>query len=125
MRQRHKSFEKCKEIFVKNKLRKLVSVQENISSSFRFQFFRNADTSLKPVISSNYPNGIRRQDIKKSFSLDGSFYMSYISDFVNHPGFLGKETGSFINDYFSSFEIDSEEDLKLMQAIFSTIGTPF
>ncbi len=121
----HKSFEKCKKIFEKNKLRKIVSVQENISSSFRFQFFRNQDTTLNPVISTNFPNSIRRQDIEKSFSLDGSFYMSYISDFINHPGFLEKETGSFLNDYFSSFEIDSEDDLRLMQAIFSSIGTPF
>ena len=51
--------------------------------------------------------------------------MSYISDFINHPGFLGKGTGSFINDYFSSFEIDSEEDLILMQSIFMSIGSPF
>ena len=121
----HKSFEKCKEVFDKNKLRKIVSIQENISSSFRFQFFRNEDTTLEPVFSSNYANDIRRQDIEKSFCLDGSFYMSYISDFLKNPGFLEKKTGSFKNNYFSSFEIDSEDDLRLMQAIFSSIGTPF
>ena len=121
----HKSFEKCIEIFEKNNLRKIVSVQENASTSFRFQFFRNKDTTLNPVISTNYANDVRRQDIEKSFFLDGSFYMSYISDFLKNPGFLEKETGSFINNYFSSFEIDSEEDLELMQAIFSCIGRPF
>ena len=44
---------------------------------------------------------------------------------MKHPGFIGEGTGSFVNDYFSSFEIDSEDDLKLMQAIFSFIGKPF
>ncbi len=121
----HKSFKQCIEIFETNNLRKIVSVQENISTSFRFQFFRDIDTTMRPVISSDYPNNVRRQDIEKSFCLDGSFYMSYVSDFLNHPGFLDRETGSFINNYFSSFEIDSEEDLRLMQSIFSFIGTPF
>ena len=51
--------------------------------------------------------------------------MSYIADYLNYPVFIEKDTGSFINDYFSSFEIDSEEDLKLMEAIFSFIGKPF
>lgn len=121
----HKSFEKCKEIFDKNKLRKIVSVQENISSSYRFQFFRKEDTTLDPIVLSNYANDIRRQDIEKSFCLDGSFYMSYVSDFLKKPGFLDKQTGSFLNNYFSSFEIDSDEDLRLMEAIFSFIGKPF
>ena len=122
---KHKSFEQFTELFEKNKFRKIVSVQENITSSYRFQFFRNKKTTLNPIISSDYVNDLRRQDIEKSFCLDGSFYMSYISDFINNPGFLEKDTGSFINDYFSSFEIDSEEDLKLMEAIFSFIGKPF
>ncbi len=121
----HKSFKQFTDIFKKNNLRKIVSIQENISSSFRFQYFRNKKTTLNPVISSNYANDLRRQDIEKSFCLDGSFYMSNISDFINYPGFLEKDTGSFINDYFSSFEIDSEEDLKLMEAIFSLNGPPF
>ena len=122
---KHKSFEQFTELFEKNKFRKIVSVQENITSSFRFQFFRNKDTSLIPVFNSNSANNVRRQDIKKSFILDGSFYMSYIADYLNYPVFIEKDTGSFINDYFSSFEIDSEEDLKLMEAIFSFIGKPF
>ena len=121
----HKSFEKCLEVFKKYNLRKIVSIQECISNSFQFQFFRDKSTELNPVNISNSYNDVRRQDIEKSFFLDGSFYMSYISDFMNYPGFLGKGTGSFINDYFSSFEIDSEEDLMLMQAIFTSIGSPF
>ena len=121
----HKSFKQIIEIFEKNNLRKIVSVQENISSSFRFQFFRNKDTTLSPLISSNNANDLRRQDIEKTFCLDGSFYMSYISDFIRNPGFLGNDTGSYLNNYFSSFEIDSEDDLKLMEAIFSYIGKPF
>ena len=121
----HNSFEKCVEVLKTNNLRKIVSIQECISNSFQFQFFRNNSTKLNPVNISNSYNDVRRQDIEKSFFLDGSFYMSYISDFKKHPGFLGEGTGSFINDYFSSFEIDSEEDLMLMQAIFTSIGSPF
>ena len=121
----HKSFEKLTEVFQENNLRKIVSVQESISSSFRFQFYRNNDTTLNSINLTNPVNNVRRQDIKKSFFLDGSFYMSYISDFLKYPGFIEKKTGSYINDYFSSFEIDSEEDLKLMESIFSFIGPPF
>ncbi len=121
----HRTFEKLLKYFDKNKFKKIVSVQECVSTSYRFQFFINDTGELVPLNRSNLPNDLRRQDIKKTFYLDGSFYLSYISEFVNYPGFYGEGTGSFINDYFSSFEIDSLEDLQLMQSIFSNIGAPF
>ena len=121
----HKDLQKIVEIFFSNKFSKIVSVQEAISSSYKFQFFQNNNLTLRSLDYLEMPNDIRRQDIKKTFFLDGSFYMSYISEFKKEPGFLGNNTGSFLNNYFSSFEIDCMDDLILMEAIFKTIGPPF
>ena len=93
---RHQSFEKFIEVFQKNNLRKIVSVQESISSSFRFQFYRNNDTTLN-IIFQSYKRR-RRQDIKSHF-LRWKLYISYNWIF-KYPGFIEKTTGSYINDYF-------------------------
>ena len=48
-------------------------------------------------------------------------FTPFASDFLNKPGFMEEGTGSIIGNLFSSFEIDSEDDLKLMEAIFQHI----
>ena len=120
-----KSFEKCLDILKTNNYKKLVSIQEAVSNSYRFQFFKNSEGSLININNSNLPNDVRRQDIKKTFYLDGSFYFSKISSFIESPGFLELNTYGFINDFFSGFEIDNIQDLNLMEAIFLKNGAPF
>ena len=110
-----------------NNLKKVVSISEAISSGYRFQFFQSnsKNKQIFPIAKEGFPTDLRRQDVKKTYFIDGSFYTSFASDFLNKPGFMEEGTGSIIGNLFSSFEIDSEDDLKLMEAIFQHIGTPF
>ena len=107
--------------------KKAVSVTEAISASYLFQYSIDFDAYpvLRRICDSVDANGLRRQDIGKSYYLDGSFYISYVGAFLDEPRFLGSNTLAVLSDYFSSFEIDCENDLKLMKAIFSNIGLPF
>lgn len=106
---------------------KAVSVSEAVSSSYIFQYQINFENLplMKPVQESIDSNGLRRQDIGKTYYLDGSFYMATVDSFLKDPGFLCKSTFAILSDYFSSFEIDCQNDLLLMEAIFDGIGVPF
>ena len=121
----HNDFNDLVAKYIKYNFKKMVSVQEAISSSHRFQFFQNENATLTHINGSSYPNNLRRQDVQSSFYPDGSFYLSTVAAFRNNPGFYEESTGSFVNNFFSSFEIDCLDDLKLMEAIFSHIGPPF
>ena len=115
------------ELFESPKCRKAVSVSEAVSSSHVFQY--NVDFGQYPLLrkidTKTEANGLRRQDIAPAYYLDGSFYISRIGDFMDRPGFLDDSTVAFVSDYFSSFEIDCENDLQLMRGIFQSIGLPF
>ncbi len=120
-------FQKIVELMENNNLRKVVSVSEAVSSSYRFQFFQSnsKNKEISPISKEAFPTDLRRQDIQKTYFIDGSFYTSFVSDFLEKPGFIGEETGSIVGNLFSSFEIDAEDDMKLMEAIFQYIGYPF
>ena len=119
------SFKDAYQLLVTEKFKKIVSVSESISSSYRFQFFRDNIGSIKPVNLKNNANNLRRQDIQKSFYLDGSFYLTYVKSFLEKPFFLEERTGSIVSNLFSSFEIDDINDFILMEAIFKHVGIPF
>ncbi len=111
----------------KYSFKKVVSISEAVSTSYHFQFKRSDSEYglLIPLEGKNLPKSLRRQDIDISYFIDGSFYSSYVSDFLENPDFIEEKTGSVISSLFSSFEIDNEDDLKLMEAIFKQIGVPF
>jgi len=121
------TFENLIKLYRQTKSKKAVSVTEAVSSSHVFQYSIDFETRpvLKNVNNCIDSNGVRRQDIKKSYYLDGSFYMSKVSAFIEDPAFVSRDTVAVLSDYFSSFEIDCENDLKLMRAIFKSIGLPF
>lgn len=114
-------------LFEETECEKAVSVTEAVSSSYRFQFMRSSGLTKKLVNLkfNKFPNNIRRQDIKRTFFLDGSFYFSFVGSFKKENGFLGENTGSFRSNYFSNFEIDSYDDLQLLESIFKNFGSPF
>jgi len=121
------SFDQLLRLFERGECRKAVSVSEAVSSSFVFQYNVdfNGKSLMVPVAGLVDANGLRRQDIQKAYYLDGTFYMSYVDSFVANPGFIDSSTNAVLSDYFSSFEIDCENDFSLMEAIFSCVGTPF
>ena len=110
-----------------SKCNKVVSVTQAISSSYQFQYLRDAGRGglLGSLASSFEGKYLRRQDIDSTFFLDGTFYSSRVSSFISNPSFVDDQTLSIESSYFSAFEIDLINDLLLYEAIFSQVGPPF
>jgi len=119
-------FEQLLQLLNKHKAKKVMSVTEAVSASHMFQYFRSDETRgmLTPVSSGSNFSSSRRQDIPKSYFLDGTFYASVVEDFVRNPTFLDLTTHSFVSDSKSSFEVDSFFDLELYRSIFQYFGPP-
>ncbi|WP_413391308.1 cytidylyltransferase domain-containing protein [Prochlorococcus marinus] len=112
-----------------NDCNKVVSVYEAVSTNYIFQYKRITDSAacfLKPISTKLESfQSLRRQEITKSYFLDGTFYASKVKDFLDKPTFLSEGTGSVVTDLYSSFEIDSIDDFMLLESIFKNIGEPF
>ena len=121
------TFCKALSLFDYPECKKVVSVSEAVSTSHIFQHHIdfNSYPTMQSILDDANINGLRRQDVRKAYYLDGSFYISYVHAFLDEPGFLACNTLAVLNDYFSSFEIDCLDDLSLMRAIFTHIGLPF
>ena len=61
-----------------------------------------------------------------SFYLNGSFYASSITDFIDNPSFLTCQTVGCVTNYWSSFEIDYDDDFHLCELIMRNhLSIPF
>jgi CMP-N,N'-diacetyllegionaminic acid synthase len=65
--------------------------------------------------SNNFQNDVIRQKHKKTYYLDGSFYISDINYFLENKGFLGKLTSGYVLDKKYNFEIDDKFDFNLIK----------
>jgi len=108
------------------KAEKVMSVSEAVCSSFMFQYHRSDEQAgkLSPVFPENNFTTVRRQDLSKSYFLDGTFYASIVRSFIENPTFLDTKTHSLIPNPLSSFEVDSFFDLQLYRSIFQFFGPP-
>ncbi len=99
--------------------RKAVSVSIAKSEAYSFQLIRSSsqDGALSQISDLAMPNDLRRQDVKPTCYLDGTFYLSYVQDFIAQPGFLDSTTGSIVSNALSRFEIDDPTDLVLYDMI--------
>ena len=101
---------------------KVVSVTEAVSSAPPFCYQLDCSSSTlhkRPFIDAT--RELRRQDIDKYHFLDGSFYASRVSAFIDSPTFTNTTTSTIVSNYFSSFEIDTFDDFQLFEYIMSSI----
>ena len=103
---------------IKNALRKLIltgrdninSISENIVCSPEFLYSMNKDGIIKAYLTKNNLH-IRRQDIKKTYFLNGTFYISKISKFLKSKNLFKNSLGYLTKKQYS-FEIDDGLDFK-------------
>lgn len=107
------------EIFSSYTCSSLVSVSTAPSVHPAFQFTISNDFLL-PYASSN-PSGLRRQDTPMTYFLDGSIYISSAKDIYENSTFISLDTIPFIMPFWKSFEIDSLEDLLIVESIMNNI----
>jgi N-acylneuraminate cytidylyltransferase/CMP-N,N'-diacetyllegionaminic acid synthase len=80
-----------------------------------------SDGVIEPI-SGKFPSDIpRRQDVRDTYFLDGSLYISKISTFLSKKSFYHKNTLPFIFPYWKSFEIDTYLDFVCIEAIMANI----
>ena len=69
-----------------------------------------------------FPDDIpRRQDVRDTYFLDGSLYISKITTFLSKKSFYHEKTLPFIVPYWKSFEIDTYLDFLCIEAIMTNI----
>ena len=97
---------------------RVVSISEAKSFHYLYQYSLSKNSTLKQAFSEPSSTA-RRQDMPKSYYLDGSFYASSILDYIVNPTFVSDSTVGCISNYWSSFEIDYHDDFLLCELIMS------
>ena len=102
--------------------RSLVGVGEAVTPHPRFLCSISKQGLLKPLLS-DPDNGasnlhVRRQDLNSNYYFyDGSIYLSYTYDLLKMKSFYHENTLCKIFSKFQNFEIDDEDDFKIIEAI--------
>lgn len=103
------------------KYNSIISVAKTESNNPEFSLNINNEGMIEPVIG-EFPDDIpRRQDVKDTYFLDGSLYISKISTFLSKKSFYHEKTLPFIVPYWKSFEIDTYLDFICIEAIITNI----
>jgi CMP-N,N'-diacetyllegionaminic acid synthase len=99
----------------------IISVAKTESSNPEFSLNINNAGMIEPV-SGKFPDNIpRRQDVKETYFLDGSLYISRVATFLSKKSFYHEKTLPFIVPYWKSFEIDTYLDFLCIEAIMTNI----
>ncbi|WP_036097006.1 cytidylyltransferase domain-containing protein [Leptospira weilii] len=104
----------CIEFAIQKKMNSVVSVCE--SQENPFWMFR-LDDSLKMSKLLNVEDISRRQDSPKTYSLNGSMYLSQVDYFRERKKFITEDTLAFIMSKESSVDIDDMMDWKLAEIL--------
>ncbi len=99
----------------------IISVAKTESTNIEFSLKIDDNGCIEPI-SGEFPRHIpRRQDVEKTYFLDGSLYISKISTFLATKSFYHAKTLPFIVPYWKSFEIDTYLDFICIEAIMANI----
>jgi CMP-N,N'-diacetyllegionaminic acid synthase len=101
------------EIYDNSNKPSLVSICESQKSPY-LMFSLEDDGALEPVIKDKKKFS-RRQDLPKTYCLNGAIYVIDVEFFLKHKEFLFEDSQSYLMDVESSIDIDSLIDLKLAQ----------
>jgi len=100
------SIDRCVEFFVQRKARFCVSVTEADKTPYWMYTINN--NLLKPFIISETYN--RRQDIPKTYVLNGAIYIAETKSLIIEESFLNENTIGFLMVKSESVDIDTESD---------------
>lgn len=94
----------------------VISVSE-INNKILKTFIKDSNGFLKGVSNNNYPF-MRRQDLPSVFMPNGAIFIVKIDNFIKNNSFYTNNTLPFIMDNDSSSDIDTKEDLILVEKFF-------
>ncbi|WP_036214779.1 cytidylyltransferase domain-containing protein [Lysinibacillus sphaericus] len=107
----------CIELAIKQHADFCVSVTESEKSPYWMYTIKN-NGHLNPLVMED-KIATRRQDLPKSYVLNGAVYIARTSALVKEKSFLNKNTKAFIMPTMRSFDIDTELDMKICEGILN------
>ena len=101
------------EIYENSKAYSMVSICESQKSPF-WMFSLQDDGGLEPIIKDKAQFS-RRQELPKTYSLNGAIYVVDVEFFLRNKEFIFEDSKYYLMDYKSSVDIDSLMDFKIAQ----------
>jgi CMP-N,N'-diacetyllegionaminic acid synthase len=96
-----------------------VTVAAACKSPF-WMFFREADGRMRPVIAESASPPYRRQELRTAYALNGAVYVARREWLAGRTSFLSDETISHVMPRERSIDVDTEMDLKILNALVET-----
>jgi CMP-N-acetylneuraminic acid synthetase len=101
-------------IMKKTKIYKCLSVTENKKTIFKSLYLKNR--TLRSVFDKKYLN-LRRQDLKKTYSINGAIFAFSIKEFIKDMNFPSQNSNAYIMNERASLDLDTKNDLKKLKKI--------
>jgi N-acylneuraminate cytidylyltransferase len=101
------------------KAKALVSVCESDESPY-WMYKMNANNILSPLVEATESIS-RRQDLPKSYTVNGAIYVAHTDYLLKNKSFFGAETLGYVMEKEKSFDIDSADDFKEVEMIIERI----
>ena len=108
----------CIEICVKHGVSSCVSVTEPDASPY-WMYHLGSQNQLIPLFTEGAVFS-RRQDLPKTYSLNGAVYVARCSVLISRRTFVGEDTVAYIMPKIRSVDIDTELDLEYARAIIES-----
>lgn len=103
-------FHNCKEAT------SLISISETTRSPYWMKKINGV--YLEELINGDYST-VRRQDLPKTYSVNGAIYIMYTEEFLKTKRFLTDRTTYYLMDSVSSLDIDNELDFKFAEFLLN------
>ena len=104
---------KAIELFLNNDCESVVSVSECKKSPY--WSLKIEDGYIKPILGWDYFLNKRRQDLPKTYYLNGAIYITTVKDLFKYNGFFSQNTDPYIMPEIRSIDIDESIDLKFVE----------
>ena len=112
--------DRCVELCYQNKAPACVTIVESEKNPY-WMYELQGDRRLEPVMS-EAARIVRRQDLPKTYTLNGAVFVARADWIVDQDDFLGPDTLGSEMPRVRSIDIDSETDLVVADAILKEIG---
>jgi CMP-N-acetylneuraminic acid synthetase len=110
---------KCHDFFIKNKMLSGVSGYEMKFGNPQWLMKKNKFNKIDFAFVDKQE--LRSQDLEILYMLSGAIWISKYNILINNKSFKGKETGLITLDWISCLDIDTEEELKIMERLASLV----
>lgn len=114
-----KDIESAINIVKTTNIKSLVSVNESDESPY-WMYKMNSSNVLSPVIE-NAKFISRRQDLPKSYIVNGAIYIAHVDYLLANRSFIGAESVGYVMGKENSLDIDTADDFRKVETILERV----